>query len=204
MVLHTRRKATPARNLFPFKVPTFLLRKCTVIGPFFPQIYWYIRDSKVKSALLPLLHFWPLSADTKDVFLRTWPFCPYGTLRQDDWRDCIQAESPAILRRGPNYLGTACSPLLQKLRGHHLVKLKKMFFGKEFWQSLACFVIGGIITVILIKMLERQRDQNNKEQGGRRILIPVQEVGDDEGEVERVVPALTTNIRKFPQEQDEF
>ena len=86
MVLHTRRKATPARNLFPFKVPTFLLRKCTVIGPFFPQIY--IPDSKEKSALLPLFHFWPLSADTKDVFLRTWPFCPYGTLRHDDWRDC--------------------------------------------------------------------------------------------------------------------
>ena len=79
-----------------------------------------------------------------------------------------------------------------------------MFFGKEFWQSLTCFVIGGIITVILIKMLERQRDQNNEEQGDRRIRIPVQEAGDDEREVQRVVPALTTNIRKFPQEQDEF
>ena len=93
------------------------------------------------------------------------------------------------------------SPLLPKLLGHHLVKLRKMFFGKEFWQSLAWFVIGGIITVILIKMLERQRDQNNEEQGDRR---SVQEVGDGEREVERVVPALTTNIRKFPQEQDEF
>ena len=79
-----------------------------------------------------------------------------------------------------------------------------MLLGKEFGQSLACFFIGGIITVILIKMLERQRDQNNEEQGDRRILIPVQEVGDDEREVERVVPTLTTNIRKFPQEQDEF
>ena len=88
--------------------------------------------------------------------------------------------------------------------GHHLVKLQKMIFGKEFWQSLACFVTGGIITVILIKMLERKRDGNNEEQGGRRILIPVQEAGDGEREVERVVPALTTNIRKFPQEQDEF
>ena len=27
-----------------------------------------------------------------------------------------------------------------------------------FWQSLACFVIGGIITVIFIKLLEWQRD----------------------------------------------
>ena len=88
--------------------------------------------------------------------------------------------------------------------GHHLVKLQKMLFGKEFWQSLACFVTGGIITVILIKMLERKRDGNNEEQGGRRILIPVQEAGDGEREVERVVPAFTTNIRKFPQEQDEF
>ena len=56
----------------------------------------------------------------------------------------------------------------------------------------------------MIKMLERQRYQNNEKQGERRILIPVQEVGDGEREVERVVPALTTNIRKFPQEQDEF
>ena len=53
-------------------------------------------------------------------------------------------------------------------------------------------------------MLEKQRDQNNEEQGDIRILIPVQEAGDGEREVERVVTALTTNIRKFPQEQDEF
>ena len=53
-------------------------------------------------------------------------------------------------------------------------------------------------------MLERQRDQNNEEQGDRRIRILIQEAGDDEREVERVVPALTTNIRKFSQEQDEF
>ena len=80
-----------------------------------------------------------------------------------------------------------------------------MLFGKEFWQSLACFVIGGIITVILIKMLERNRDGKNEEQGDRRILVPVQEVGDDEIEEERVVPPLTINIStKFPQEQDEF
>ena len=53
-------------------------------------------------------------------------------------------------------------------------------------------------------MLEMKRDGNNEEQGDRRILIPVQEAGDGQREVERVVPALTTNIRKFPQEQDEF
>ena len=53
-------------------------------------------------------------------------------------------------------------------------------------------------------MLERQRYQNNEEQGERRILIPVKEVGDNGIEEERVVPALTMKIRKFPQEQDEF
>ena len=53
-------------------------------------------------------------------------------------------------------------------------------------------------------MLERNTDGNNEAQGDRRILIPVQEVGDGEREVERVVPALTINIRRFPQEQDEF
>ena len=35
----------------------------------------------------------------------------------------------------------------------------------SLYQVMACFVIGGILTVILIKMLERQRYQNNEEQG---------------------------------------
>ena len=136
MVLHTRRKATPVRNLFPLKVPTFLLRKCTVIGPFFPQIY--IPDSKVKSALLPCSIF--------DRFQQTCfiseldPLAlmePYVTMT-----DVTATNTAAsIVTPGPNY--TACSPLLPKLLGHHLVKLQKMFFGKEFWQSLVCFVIGG-------------------------------------------------------------
>ena len=64
----------------------------------------------------------------------------------------------------------------------------------SLYQVMACFVIGGILTVILIKMLERQRYQNNEEQGERRIVIPVQEVGDGEREVERVVPALTMKM----------
>ena len=42
-------------------------------------------------------------------------------------------------------------------------------FGKEFLQSLACFVTGAIITVILIKTLERNRDGNNEAQGDRRV-----------------------------------
>ena len=107
MVLHTRRKTTPARNLFPFKVPTFLLRKCTVIGPFFPQIY--IPDSKVKSALLPLFHFWPLSADTKDVFLRTWPFCPYEPYVT--MIDVTATNTAANRYSGPNYIHCVFSSL---------------------------------------------------------------------------------------------
>ena len=71
-----------------------------------------------------------------------------------------------------------------------------MFFGTQFWQSLACFVIGGIITVIFI-ILEWQRDQNNEELGDKRTLVPVQEVG--EGEREEPM-----EIRKFPREQDDF
>ena len=76
------------------------------------------------------------------------------------------------------------------------MKLKKMFFGKQFWQSLACFVIGGIITVIFIKILEWQRGRN-QELWDKRILVPVQEVGDGEREE-------PMEIRKFPQEQDDF
>ena len=72
-----------------------------------------------------------------------------------------------------------------------------MFFGKQFWQSLACFVIGGIITVIFIKIFERKRDQNNEELGDKRILVPVQEVGDGEREE-------PMEIRKFPREHDDF
>ena len=65
------------------------------------------------------------------------------------------------------------------------------------WQSLACFVIGGIITVIFIKLLEWQRDYNKEEQEEKRILVPVQEVGDGDREE-------PMEIRKFPREQDDF
>ena len=75
--------------------------------------------------------------------------------------------------------------------------IRKMYFGKHFWQSLACFVIGGIITVIFRKLLEWQRDYNNEERRDKRILVPVQEVGDGEGEE-------PVEIRKFPREHDDF
>lgn len=81
-----------------------------------------------------------------------------------------------------------------------------MFSGKELeCRSLACFVIGGIITVIFIKMLEWQRSQNYEEQEGEeRIIVPVQEVGDGEGQEERILQGCTVNMTKFPQEQDEL
>ena len=72
-----------------------------------------------------------------------------------------------------------------------------MYFGKQFWQSLACFVIGGIITVIFIKLLEWQRDYNNEEQRDTRTVDAVQEVGKGGGEE-------PMEIRKFPREHDDF
>ena len=72
-----------------------------------------------------------------------------------------------------------------------------MYFGKRFWQSLACFVIGGIITVIFIKILEWQRDQNDEERGDRRRIVPVQEVGD--GEIEEPM-----EIRRFLENKTTF
>ena len=72
-----------------------------------------------------------------------------------------------------------------------------MYFGKQSWQSLACFVLGGIITVIFIKILEWQRDQNNEELGDRRILVPVQEVGDGEREESMEIRKLLENKTTF-------
>ena len=72
-----------------------------------------------------------------------------------------------------------------------------MYFGKHFWRSLACFVIGGIITVIFIKLLEWQRDYNNEEQRDTRTVVAVQEVGKGGGEE-------PMEIRKFPREHDDF
>ena len=81
MVLHTRRKATPARNLFPFKVPTFLLRKCTVIGPFFPQPY--LPDSKENERCFLCFIFDRFQQTQKMFFWELDPFAlmePYVTM----------------------------------------------------------------------------------------------------------------------------
>ena len=45
--------------------------------------------------------------------------------------------------------------------------------------------------------MEWQRDYNNEERRDKRILVPVQEVGDGEGEEPE-------EIRKFPREHDDF
>ena len=81
-----------------------------------------------------------------------------------------------------------------------------MFSGKELCRSLACFVIGGIITVIYIKTLEWQRSQNHEERGERRMIVPIQEVGDRarERQEERIVRGCTIKIAKIPREQDDL
>ena len=80
-----------------------------------------------------------------------------------------------------------------------------MFSCKELCQGFVCFVIGGIITVILSKILEWQRNQNpHEERGEGRIMVPIQEVGDGERQEERIVQEYTVQITKFPREQDEL
>ena len=78
-----------------------------------------------------------------------------------------------------------------------------MFFGKELCLSLACFVIGGIIAVIFIITLGWQRSQNHEERGERRMIVPIQEVGDRsrERQEERIVHGRTVKIAKIPREQ---
>ena len=77
--------------------------------------------------------------------------------------------------------------------------------GKQLCQSMACFAIGGIITVMFIKILEWQRSQNQEERvaGERRIIVPVQEVGNGERQEERIVEGYTVKI-KIPREQDDL
>ena len=81
-----------------------------------------------------------------------------------------------------------------------------MFSSKELCQSLACFVIGGIIAVIFIKTLEWQRSQNHEERGERRMIVPTQEVGDRarERQEERILQGCTVKITKIRREQDDL
>ena len=80
-----------------------------------------------------------------------------------------------------------------------------MFSFKEFCQGTACFVIGGIITVMFIKILEWQRNQNpHEERGDGRIMVPVLEVGEGERQEERIVQEYTVQTTKFPRKQDEL
>ena len=61
------------------------------------------------------------------------------------------------------------------------------------------------MTVMFIKILEWQRNQNpHEERGEGRIMVPVQEVGDGERQEERIVQEYTVQITKFPREQDEL
>ena len=72
-----------------------------------------------------------------------------------------------------------------------LYKPKEMFSGQEFW--LTCFIIGGIIIAVCMKVLEKLREPN------KQLRFPVQEIGD--GDMSGTI--LLGNImrpRKFPQE----
>lgn len=80
-----------------------------------------------------------------------------------------------------------------------------MFSGKELCRSLACFFIGGIITVIFIKTLEwprNQVNQNHQERVERQ--IPIQEIGDRERQEKRIVQGDTVKRTKIPLEQDDL
>ena len=80
-----------------------------------------------------------------------------------------------------------------------------MLTGKQLeCRRLACFVIGGIITVIFIKILEWQRSQNYEEQGEGRIIAPLQEVGDGGRQEEIILQGCTVNMTKFSREQEEL
>ena len=81
-----------------------------------------------------------------------------------------------------------------------------MFSCKELCRSLACFVIGGIITVVILKILEWQRYQNPHEEWseGRIIAVPIQEVGDGERQEERIVQEYTVQITKFRENKTNF
>ena len=79
-----------------------------------------------------------------------------------------------------------------------------MFSGKELCRRLACFVIGGIIAVILIITLEWQRIQNHEERDERQTIIPIQEEGDRERQEERIVQGYTVKKAKIPREQDDL
>ena len=47
-----------------------------------------------------------------------------------------------------------------------------MFSGQEFW--LACFIIGGIIIAVCVKVWEKLREPN------KQLRFPVQEIGDED------------------------
>ena len=74
-----------------------------------------------------------------------------------------------------------------------------MFSGKELCRSLACFVIGGIITVIFINWNGQGiRSRNRVER-----QIPIQEIGNRERQEKRIVQGDTVKRTKIPLEQDD-
>ena len=84
------------------------------------------------------------------------------------------------------------------------MKQEKMPSGKQLCQILACFAIGGIITVMFMKILEWRGSQKQEQAADeRRMIVAVQEVGNAERQDERIVQGYTVKI-KFPREQDDL
>ena len=56
-------------------------------------------------------------------------------------------------------------------------------------------------------MLEWQRSQNHEDQeerGETRMIVPVEEIGEEERREERIVQGHTVKITKFPREKDDL
>ena len=56
-------------------------------------------------------------------------------------------------------------------------------------------------------MLEWQRSQNHEDQeerGETRMIVPVEEIGEEERREERIVQGHKVKITKFPREQDDL
>ena len=97
----------------------------------------------------------------------------------------------------------------QTQRLHHLVKKEKMYFGKEMYPCLVCFVLGGgILTAIFIKILQWQRIAQQRHvyaENGEERILPIQEEGDEAMQLHRrrVIQGYTIRPRKLPCQQEE-
>ena len=83
-----------------------------------------------------------------------------------------------------------------------------MHFGKEMYPYVVCFVLGGIIAAIFIKILEWQRKAQQRHVGaeiGEERILPIQEEGDEAVQLHRrrVIQGYTIRPRKLPCQHEE-